>query len=197
MSPYAKQRRDGSISPRRFRSVQTHVVLWLSVVWVAAWGDISIANLLGGLLVGAAVCFVFPLPPLRMQLQVRPLRLAWLVVHFFGSVIVASVQVSLLTLRLRRVPRNAVIEVDLRTASDFVLTVVAELTSLVPGSIVVEARRSTHTLFLHVLDAGNEEGVERMRRQTFALERRVVLALGAEIDHLDLAVAAPPGGDAS
>ena len=196
MSPYVKQRRDGSISPRRLRSVQISVVLWLAVVWVAMWGDISIANVLGGLLVGAAVSFVFPLPPLRMQLQVRPLRLVWLVVHLLGSVVVASVEVSVLTLRFRRVPRNAVIEVDLRTASDFVLTVVAEMSSLVPGSIVVEARRSTHTLFLHVLDADNEEGAERMRRQVLALERRVVLALGAEVDHLDLAVAAPVGGDA-
>ena len=196
MSPYVKQRRDGSISPRRLRSVQISVVLWLAVVWVAMWGDISIANVLGGLLVGAAVSFVFPLPPLRMQLQVRPLRLLWLVVHLLGSVVVASVEVSVLTLRFRRVPRNAVIEVDLRTASDFVLTVVAEMSSLVPGSIVVEARRSTHTLFLHVLDADNEEGAERMRRQVLALERRVVLALGAEVDHLDPAVAAPLGGDA-
>lgn len=196
MSPYVKQRRDGSISPRRLRSVQISVLLWLAVVWVAMWGDISIANVLGGLLVGAAVSFVFPLPPLRMQLQVRPLRLLWLVVHLLGSVVVASVEVSVLTLRFRRVPRNAVIEVNLRTASDFVLTVVAEMSSLVPGSIVVEARRSTHTLFLHVLDADNEEGAERMRRQVLALERRVVLALGAEVDHLDLAVAAPLGGDA-
>jgi multicomponent Na+:H+ antiporter subunit E len=45
---------------------------------------------------------------------------------------------------------------------------------------VVEARRSTHTLFLHVLDVGDEAGVEAFRDQVFALERRVVLALGAD-----------------
>lgn len=195
MSSTTKLRRDGSAVRRRFRSVQPSIVVWLAVVWVALWGDISLANALGGLFVGASVSFVFPLPPLRMQLQVRPLRLVWLVVHFLGSVVIASIEVSLLTLQLRRVPRNALIEVDLRTASDFVLTVVAEMTSLVPGSIVVEARRSTHTLFLHVLDAGDLDGVERMRRQVLALEHRVVMALGAEVDHLDLAVAASPKGE--
>jgi multicomponent Na+:H+ antiporter subunit E len=87
-------------------------------------------------------------------------------------------------MQLHRRPRNAVIEVDLSTRSDFVLTVVAEMVSLVPGSLVVEARRSTHTLFLHVLDAGDMAGVETMRAQVLALERRVVLAFGAETAHL-------------
>jgi multicomponent Na+:H+ antiporter subunit E len=54
------------------------------------------------------------------------------------------------------------------------------MVSLVPGSLVVEARRSTHTLFLHVLDVGDMAGVESMRSQVLALERRVVLACGAE-----------------
>ena len=45
--------------------------------------------------------------------------------------------------------------------------------------LVVEARRSTHTLFLHVLDARDQDGVDSMRRQVLALERRVVQAFGA------------------
>jgi multicomponent Na+:H+ antiporter subunit E len=132
------------------------------------------------LAVAVVVCLVFPLPPLRMGLHVNPLRLGWLVLHFLGDVVAASAQVAWVTLQLGRQPRNAVIEVDLRTRSDFVLTIVAEMVSLVPGSLVVEARRSTHTLFLHVLDAGDMSGVEKMRTQVFALERRVVRALAPE-----------------
>ena len=48
-----------------------------------------------------------------------------------------------------------------------------------PGSIVVEARRSTHTLFLHVLDVRDDAGVAKMRRQVDALEGRVERALAA------------------
>jgi multicomponent Na+:H+ antiporter subunit E len=64
--------------------------------------------------------------------------------------------------------RNAVIEVPLQTPSDLVLTVVAEMVSLIPGSVVVEARRSTHTLFLHLLDVTSEEAAEQARRQVLA-----------------------------
>ncbi|UMG92759.1 Na+/H+ antiporter subunit E [Nocardioides sp. TF02-7] len=176
----APQRPDELSRPPRVAGLQPAAVLWLAAVWVALWGDLSAFTVVGGLVVAVAVCLVFPFPRLRMRLRVRPLWLGWLVVRFLADVVVASVQVSWTTLQLRREPRNAVIEVDLRTDSDLVLTVVAEMTSLVPGSLVVEARRSTHTLFLHVLDAGDQRGVDKMRRQTFALERRVVMALGAD-----------------
>jgi multicomponent Na+:H+ antiporter subunit E len=179
-----ERRGDGSLRPARLRGLQLPVLLWLVLVWIALWGDLSVANIVGGLAVAVVVSLVFPLPPLRMHLHVRPLRLGWLVLHFLGDVVMASVDVAWKTLQLHRQPRNAVIEVDLRTHSDFVLTVVAEMVSLVPGSLVVEARRSTHTLFLHVLDARDMAGVEKMRAQVFALERRVVLALGTETEHL-------------
>jgi multicomponent Na+:H+ antiporter subunit E len=182
--------------PTRRRSLQLPVVLWLTVVWVALWGDLSFANVLAGLVLGTVVGVVFPLPPLRMHLRVRPLRLAWLIVHFLWDVVVASYQVAVRTLDFRHQPRNAVIEVDLRTDSDFVLTVVAEMVSLVPGSLVVEARASTHTLFLHVLDVGDLAGVEAFRRQVFALERRVVLALGADTAVVNETSSSPAGGTA-
>lgn len=192
MSPVTRQRRDGKVRPARYRSVQPLVIVWLTLVWVALWGDLSMANVLGGAALGVIVCLLFPLPPLRMRLRVRPLPLVWLVLRFLGDVVLASAEVAWKTLQLNRLPRNAVIEVNLKTHSDFVLTVVAEMVSLVPGSLVVEARRSTHTLFLHVLDVGDLRGVERMRDQVFALERRVVLALGAETAHLGPSQGATP-----
>lgn len=163
---------------RRRAAMQPSALVWLTVVWVALWGDLSFANVLGGLAVALLVTVVFPLPPVRMKLRLRPHWLLWLAVRFVVDVVVASAQVSWLTLTLRRDPRNALIAVRLRTDSELVLTLVGEMTSLVPGSVVVEARRTTRTLYLHVLDARDEEGIERMRRRTLALERRVVMALG-------------------
>jgi multicomponent Na+:H+ antiporter subunit E len=189
MSPVTKQRPDGTVKPSRYRALQPSALIWLTVVWVVLWGDVSVANIVSGAALAAVVSLVFPLPPVHMRLRVRPLRLLWLVLRFLMDVVVASAEVAWKVLTLREAPRNAVIEVNLRTPSDFVLTVVGELTSLVPGSIVVEARRSSHTLFLHVLDARDEAGVERMREATYALERRVVLAFGADTGQVEPAVA--------
>jgi multicomponent Na+:H+ antiporter subunit E len=191
VSPAVDGDRGPAGRPARLRGLQPPVLFWLTVVWVALWGDLSAFNVLAGFLVAVVVCLVFPLPPLHLHLHLRPLRLCWLILHFLVDVVIASAQVAGTTLQFHRQPRNAVIEVQLRTRSDFVLTVVAEMTSLVPGSLVVEARRSTHTLYLHVLDARDQAGVEKMRREVLALERRVVLAAGTDTDDLPPA----PTGD--
>lgn len=185
MSPQLRTRRDGQVRPARYRSLQFPVLVALTVIWVALWGDVSVMTVVGGFVVAVVSCLVFPLPPLRLDVRVRPLWLLWLVVRFAADVVVSSVQVARVVLRPSRPLRNAVVEVNLRTPSDFVLAVVAEMTCLIPGSLVVEARRSTHTLFLHVLDVGDRAGAERFRQSVLDQETRVVRALGRHVDHLD------------
>jgi len=193
VNPQLKTRRDGQVRPARYRSLQLPMLAWLTVVWVALWGDLSVLTVVGGFLVATVGCLVFPLPPLRLDVRIRLLPLLWLVVRFAADVVVSSVQVAWVVLRPSRPLRNAVVEVNLRTPSDFVLTVVAEMTCLIPGSLVVEARRSTHTLFLHVLDVGDRAGAERFRTSVLAQEARVVRALGGHIDHLDTTPPLTPG----
>ena len=189
MSAQRKTRRHGRVRPARYRFLQLPVLLWLTVVWVALWGDVSVMTVVGGFVVATIGCLVFPLPPLRLHIRVRPLPLIWLMAHFAADIVVSSAHVAWVVLRPGRPLRNAVVEVNLRTPSDVVLTIVAEMTCLIPGSLVVEARRSTHTLFLHVLDVGDRAGVERFRQSVLDQETRLVRALGAHVDHLD---EAPP-----
>jgi len=149
-------------------------------VWVALWQDLSVANVLAGLLVATVVSLVFPLPRLRLATKVHPLHLAVLVLRFLFDVVLASFQVAWLTLQFGRRPKGAVFAANLRSHSDFVLTLVAQMTSLVPGSLAVEVRRHTHTLYVHVLDLGPHD-VEHFRRRVLAQERRVLLALGEDL----------------
>lgn len=185
MSPQVKTRRDGQTRPSRYQALQFPVLVWLTVVWIALWGSISVATVLGGFIVAIIACLVFPLPPLRLDIRVRPIALVWLVVRFVWDVLVSSVLVAWVVIRPNRPLRNAVVEVNLRTPSDFVMTVVAEMTCLIPGSLVIEARRSTHTLFLHVLDVKDLDHVERFRQSVLDQEARLVRALGHHVDHLE------------
>lgn len=171
-------------TPRR-RTLQLPVLLWLTLVWLMLWRDFTLGNLVFGFVVAVAVCLFFPLPPLRMHLRVRPGPLLWLVVRFLWDVVVSSVQVAKATLSPTKNLRNAVVEVNLKTPSDFVLTIVAEMICLIPGSLAVEARRSTHTLFFHAFDVRDEAGVEVFRERVLAQERRVVRAFGTKVDHLE------------
>lgn len=169
-----------SLRTSRLRALQPLPLLWLTVVWMALWGDFSVANALIGLAVATAVNLAFPLPATPGGVHVHPPHLVWLVVRFLYDVVVASVQVTVLTLRFGRKPRSAVVAVRLRTSSDLVMTLVSQMTSLVPGTIVVEARRQAQTVYVHGLDIGDADG-DQIRSQVLAQERRIALALGVEL----------------
>lgn len=173
--------------PRRSRrgGFQPRAVIAIAVAWLFLWDRITWGNIANGLIVGLVVTFAFPLPALEFAGRPRPLRLVRLVVRFFTDLVVASVQVTRLAFSPKQ-PRNAVIEVPLRSRSDLYLTITAELNALVPGSVVLDARRSTSTLFLHLLDVGRPGAIEEGRAHVYRVEERVVRALGSDAEIADL-----------
>jgi multicomponent Na+:H+ antiporter subunit E len=170
-----------SLHPRR-RTWRTQwaTVVWLTVVWVFLWGDLSIGNVLAGLLLALAVTAGLRMAPIDFHGRVRPLGLLRLVTRFAADLVRASFEVSLIALRPRYVPRGAVIGVQLRSHSDLYLTLTAELASLVPGSLVVEAHRLTGMLYLHVLDVRQSGGIEAARRSVLEQEERVLRAFASD-----------------
>lgn len=175
MTPLLRTTRRGEVKLVRYRAIQPWSVVWLTVLWMALWGSWSPGVVLMGVAVAVAASWAFPLPPVDLGARVRVLPLVWLVLHFLYDVVKASVLVSIVVLR-RRPVSNAVVTVNLRSNSDFVLTAVGAMLTLVPGSIIVEARRSTHTLYLHVLDVDTPEQAEAFREQALAVEARFLKA---------------------
>ncbi|MGO4361819.1 Na+/H+ antiporter subunit E [Terrabacter sp. 2TAF16] len=166
-------------SPRRRRRVlQPRAVATIALAWVLLWDRLTWGNVVNGVLVGLLVTYAFPLPSIEFQGRLRPHRVLLLIAHFLVDLVGASWQVMRLAFGRRRL-RNAVIEVQLRSRSDFYLTLTAELVALVPGSVVVDARRSTSVLYLHLLDVRGESAIEAQRAHVLAIERRVVRALGS------------------
>ncbi|HOQ53522.1 MAG TPA: Na+/H+ antiporter subunit E, partial [Micropruina sp.] len=48
---------------------------------------------------------------------------------------------------------------------------------IVPGSIVIDARRSNRVLYLHLVDVVGDQGVEEARAAALDVERRVLEAM--------------------
>lgn len=180
-----------SLHPRRQRSrIQWGAIVLLALVWILLWGDVSWANLVGGLAVGLLVTLLLPLPPIDFHGRVRPLALVYLFAKFLWDLFVASIHVAGLALNFRRRPQGAVVGVQLRNHSDLYLTITAELSTLTPGSLVVEAHRLTGMLYLHVLDIESSGGAQKVREDTWALEERVLRAFAsdAELEEAGLSV---------
>jgi multicomponent Na+:H+ antiporter subunit E len=156
------------------------------------WGDLTWGTLLGGVLVALLVVRVFPLPAVEFSGAIHPLSLARLVGHFVVDLVRASFQVALLALSRARAPKGAVIGVQLRTGSELIMTLTAELSTLVPGTLVVEANRRSGVLYLHILDVETLGGVEQVRADTLGIEERVLRALATR-ETLDAIGLAEPG----
>lgn len=170
-----------SLHPRRARwHTQWPTVVWLTVVWVFLWGDLSVGNVLAGLVIGLLVTNGLRMAPIDFHGRLRPVGIVKLFARFAVDLVRASFEVSLIALRPGYQTRGAVIGVQLRSHSDLYLTMTAELASLVPGSLVVEAHRLTGKLYLHVLDVRQSGGIEAARQSVLDQEERVLRAFASD-----------------
>ncbi|MFZ0529670.1 MAG: Na+/H+ antiporter subunit E [Propionicimonas sp.] len=165
----------------RFR-FQWRAVILLALVWVLLWGEASLLNILVGALLGWVVTAVFWLAPIRYYGTVHPWGLVVLVATQLKDLAVASVHLGVVAFRPKLNLRPGIVRVELRTNSDLFQVGVAELISIVPGTLVVEVERHPRLVYLHVFDLPDAGSADRERRHALALERRLVEAFGSRSD---------------
>jgi multicomponent Na+:H+ antiporter subunit E len=161
---------------------QMPLLVGLVLLWMALWGEVSWISGLSGILIAVGVTRTFYLPPVVLSGR---FNLGWALVfllRFAGEVAVATVSVASLAFRPTRLPDNAIIEVSLRSRSDFVMSITAIVISLVPGTLVLEIDRQRALLFLHVLAAGDAKGLEKARHHALSLEASVIRVIGSRGD---------------
>lgn len=171
---------DQRISKRLTQRVSWSATAWLALVWVLLWGEFSFANVVVGILLGLLVQWALPLPLVPFGGRPSLLGVLRLLGRLALDIVVASAQVVGVALRFGREPTSAVLRVPLRSRSDLYLTLTADLCSVVPGSLIVEAHRATSTLYVHALDVPTAADVERARRTVLEQEARVLYALASE-----------------
>lgn len=162
------------------RRIRLIPLVILTVVWIMLWGSLSWWNVIGGVLVAVLVLVLFPLPIISSGIRVHPLRLLVVIGQFLTDLALASFQVAWKAVRPRGVAQGAVLTVRLTETDPLRRTIVAELTSLVPGTIVIDLNPDTGDMLMHVLDHCEPERLERERRSVRELERRVRWALGSD-----------------
>ncbi|MFE6309016.1 Na+/H+ antiporter subunit E [Nocardiopsis sp. NPDC057823] len=186
---------------RRLGKVQVPVALGMTLVWLLLfngfqWRWESLGLFVLGFLVSVAIMLVFPLPPIVPGFRFRPLPLAHLVLHVVGKMFTASLQVTRQVFSPGEV-RSSVVAVPMRTQSDLMLVCTAIASSIIPGTVIVEVSRDEWILYVHVLGAADEEGVETGIRDVMVLERLLVRALGTREDIQALEAASPSGKESA
>lgn len=160
----------------RARLVQAGVLAWLTVVYCWLWGHVSVANILAGLVVGAGIMVLLPLPRVPVAGRLHPisfLRLAGLVAYLSLE---SSLQVAWLAIRPAPPPVTGVLRVRLSIQSDLVLVLACDVLNLIPGTMVLELDRDRRIAYVHVLDVGSEKAVDYFYRTTRRIEAAFVAA---------------------
>ena len=156
-------------------------VTWLAIVWVALWGDLTIANLLIGVLLAFLVTSMFPFPVVTRHISFRPLWALAFILRLLWDLFPATLQVASHALRPGRLPRSAVIAIPLHDKADLLMTITAGALSLVPGTSIVELDREAGIMYIHALGVENKADVELVRQDVLALEQRVLRAFGPKV----------------
>ncbi|WP_433600980.1 Na+/H+ antiporter subunit E [Nocardia sp. CA-135953] len=160
--------------PNRSTVVRIGVLWWLTAVWLTLWGDLTVGNLLAGLVVGALIMLTLPLPRVPVSGRLHPLSLIELIVVSSYYALESSLQVAWFAIRPAPPPVSGVLRVNLSVRSDLVLVLCADVLNLIPGTMVLEIDRQRCVFYVHVLDVSSEKAVDTFYRITRRLERLLI-----------------------
>ncbi|MFN3600242.1 MAG: Na+/H+ antiporter subunit E [Dietzia sp.] len=163
------------LDPRVIGS-RVFMMLWLTFAWVMLWGPVEVGTIVAGLLAAIVVMVLLPLPRVPVEGLVRPVSTVWLVIVVAYYLVRSSIAVAWLSVRPQAPPRSAVLRAPMRLKSDFTLALAVNTLNLMPGGVVVRVDPVARYVYVHVLDAGSPEAVERFRRQTAHVEELYVRA---------------------
>lgn len=164
-------------------------LLGMTIMWAVLWGSLSPVVLISGALLGWLIDIAFPLPPIFWRGRFHLAGFVVLTAHLLWDLVVSSLRLLRLIFA-RQVTLNAgIVRVDLHTDDDLYQVQVAELISLVPGTVVIEVVRHPRRLYLHVVDMVDDDAVEQVQRMALGVESRVLKAFGsaAELAAFDAA----------
>ncbi len=171
------------------RSGLLGLLLWITSLWILLWGNLSVANALGGLAVAVVVLVVARLPRLSRRGAADTAKIAPLATLRFGVFVLVKLIEANLVLAVG--DRHAT-QPDphryragpLRTESDLATMVVANVVTLTPGTITIEIEQSPPVLYVHVLHLHDLDAV---RRDLLRIEELSVRAFGSPAARAQLA----------
>lgn len=161
-----------------FRRYRVGSVISLTLLWLLMWGSWSWGTFFMGLAMAALVLISFPMPRAGTRLGLRPVAMAWLTLTFLANLFLSSFIVTWMAIRPSGVGRGRVVAIRLHDTDDFRRTVVAEMTSLVPGTVVIDLDDHGH-LLIHIIDTTDDKRLRTEANRIHRLERRVARAFGA------------------
>ena len=168
------------------------LLLWLTVLWIGLWGDVSWANALGGLLVAGAVVLFARLDSAALRpTHFRPFWATVYVVNLGWQLVLSNLRLALEILTPGLGTHTAIVAVRLRGGSDAVVNLVANSITLTPGTMTIDVVRHDPgrepgggapgvTMYVHGIYS---KDVEAVRHGVLRLEALALRAFGSDEEY--------------
>ena len=152
------------------------LVLYLvgvTLMWVLAWGSLTVANVVGGLAVAVLLLLVSPDSVLSSgRVAFRPVAVLRFVAFATVQIVKSNVVLVGSVVARRSRLHTGVMEVPLPECSDEMLTIITNVIALTPGTSPLHLTRRPTVLYIHVLDmrdvASTRRDVQRLADLAFA-----------------------------
>jgi multicomponent Na+:H+ antiporter subunit E len=179
------------------------LLIWLTTLWIALWGDLHAGNVLGGLAVAVGVLVVArPTGVTGLERShFRPIAALHYALYFLVQLVKSNLVIAWEIATPGSKIHRAVIRVPMHTTSAGIVTLVANSITLTPGTITIGVAEElddegalTRALFVHVLQAGDLPSVHSVARR---LELLAVKAFGErdQLPAIERALAAAEAGE--
>ena len=135
-------------------------IVVLAAIWVALWGDISVANVFFGVLIALGVTFAFPPLDRENGNDINLVHAAIFFAKFAVMLWQSTWSVVVEVVRPKLALEEAIVAVPLRTDDPVIITMVANGITLTPGTLTVDvgpdpAPGEGRILYVHALTLGD------------------------------------------
>jgi len=163
--------------------------VWLTALWLLLWNDLSVANVVAGLAVAIVVLGVARLPRLGRtsadeRARIDPVALVTLSLYTLFKLVQANLVLAWEILTPRNTINIGILAVPLRTDSEVAMMVVANVITVTPGTVTIEAQGTPPVLYVNVLHLHD---LESIRRDLLRIEELSVRAFGSRRARAQLA----------
>ena len=149
-------------------------------LWLLAWGEVSVANVVSGVVLIAVLLAAFPSARRSgPRVRVHPIALVRLGGYVLAQLTVSNVLVAREIVSRRSRVRTGVVGYRVQQPSDLTLTLMANIVALAPGTMPVDVTDDPPVLYVHFLLLSD---VDAARRTMARLEQLIVAAIDSRPD---------------
>jgi multicomponent Na+:H+ antiporter subunit E len=151
------------------------LVALLVTLWILAWGQITLANILSGIVVTVALLLAFP-PQRdgRDNLRFNAFGVLRLAGYVASQLVLSNAVMARQIVRRDTARTPGVVVHRLHRASEEVATVMSSVIALSPGTMTVDVAHDSSTIYVHFFDLTD---LDAARAGLVRLEQRVTDAI--------------------